>query len=221
MPATLESRGDIALITMDDGKANAISYEMLDAVNAALDDVGDAKAVVLAGRERMFSGGFDLNVMNSGDVDKMTNLVRQGGILAHRLYGFDKPVIAAATGHGIAMGLFTLLSCDTRIGPDAPAKYGMTETAIGMVIPMFAQVLTEDRVPKRFLTNAFIQANVFDSHNAVEAGFLDRLVAPEKVVDTALEVAEMMGAYPNHAYVGNKLQLRKPALDRMAASLGL
>lgn len=221
MPATLESRGDIALITMDDGKANAVSYAMLDALNGALDDAKDAKAIVLAGRERMFSGGFDLSVMNTGDINKMTDLVSKGGVLAHRLYGLDKPLIAAATGHGIAMGLFTLLACDTRIGPDAPAKYGMTETAIGMVIPMFAQVLTEERVPKRFLTNAFIQANVFDSHRAVEAGFLDRLVAPEKVVDTALEVAEMMGAYPNHAYVGNKLQLRKPALDRMAESLGL
>ena len=219
MSITLEQKGDIALITMDDGKANAISHAALDGLNKALDDSADAKAVVIAGRDGMFSGGFDLSVMRSGDMAAAMELVRRGGVLAHRLYGLQKPLIAAATGHGIAMGAFILMSCDTRIGPDGPAKYGMNETQIGMVIPMFAQVLAEERLALRHRTAAFIQATIYDSHGAVEAGYLDKLVAPETIVDAALETATMMAAYPTSAYAGNKVQIRQTALDRMKKSL--
>ena len=60
MPATVEIQNGIALIRMDDGKANAINFEMLAALNNALDQAeAGAKAIVLAGREGRFSGGFD------------------------------------------------------------------------------------------------------------------------------------------------------------------
>ncbi|MEO0466591.1 MAG: crotonase/enoyl-CoA hydratase family protein [Pseudomonadota bacterium] len=219
MTATLETRGDIALITMDDGKANAVSHAMLDSLNEALDEATDAKAVVLAGREKCFSGGFDLSVMNSGDMASAVELVRRGGKLAHRLYGLPRPLVGAATGHGIAMGAFMLLACDTRIGPDAPAKYGMNETAIGMLIPMFAQVLTEERLPRRHRTKSFIQATIYDSAGAVDAGFLDEIVAPEAVVETALGIAQQLGQYPTDTYAGNKMLIREKALKRIEHSL--
>jgi len=219
MAVTLEQKGDVALITMDDGKVNAISHAMLDGLHKALDDSKDAKAVVLAGRAGIFSGGFDLSVLQSGDMLAAMELVRAGGLLTHRIYGLGKPVVAAATGHAIAMGSFLLMSFDSRIGPDGPAKYGMNESAIGMVIPMFAQVLTEERIALRHRTKAFIQATLYDSKGAVEAGYLDRLVAPEQVVEAALEEAAALAVYPTSAYAGNKAQIRQPALDRMKKSL--
>lgn len=221
MLVTLEQKGDVALITMDDGKANAISHDMLDGLNKAIDDSNDARAVVLAGRAGMFSGGFDLSVMKAGDIAAVVDLVRRGGVFAHRLYGLKKPLIAAATGHGIAMGSFMLMASDTRIGPDGPAKYGMNETAIGMVIPMYAQVLAEERIALKHRTAAFIQATIYDSKGAVEAGYLDMLAAPDEVVATALKTAEAMAQYPTDAYAGNKLQLRQTALARMDESLKL
>lgn len=219
MAVTLEHKGDIALITMDDGKANAISHAVLDGLNTALDDAKDARAVVLAGREGVFSGGFDLSVMRSGDMVAAMQLVQRGGVLAHRLYGLSKPLVAAATGHGIAMGAFILMACDTRIGPAAPAKFGMNETAIGMVVPMFAQVLAEERLVLSHRTKAFIQATIYDSEGAREAGYLDALEPPEHLVEAALNEAETLAAYPTSAYAGNKAQIRQTALDRMQKSL--
>ncbi|MEM1229856.1 MAG: crotonase/enoyl-CoA hydratase family protein [Pseudomonadota bacterium] len=221
MTATLTHTGDIAVITMDDGKANAVSYAMIDSLNSALDESEAARAVVLAGRPGVFSGGFDLSVMKAGDMAAVTELVKRGGILAHRLYGLKKPLIAAATGHGIAMGAFMLMASDTRIGPEASAKYGMNETAIGMVIPMFAQVLAEERLSLRHRTGAFIQATIYDSQGAVDAGYLDRLVAQDAVVAKAVEEAEQLAQYPTDAYAGNKLTIRANALARMAQALGL
>ena len=221
MTATLTHAGDVAIITMDDGKANAVSYAMIESLNTALDDSESARAVVLAGRPGVFSGGFDLSVMKAGDMAAVTELVKRGGILAHRLYGLKKPVVAAATGHGIAMGAFMLMASDTRIGPEEPAKYGMNETAIGMVIPMFAQVLAEERLSLRHRTAAFIQATIYDSQGAVDAGYLDQLAPQDAVVEKATAAAEALAQYPTDAYAGNKRTIRAGALARMAESLGL
>ena len=219
MTVGIEQKGDVALITMDDGKANAISHAMIDALNNALDETAKARAVVLAGRPGIFSGGFDLSVMKAGDASAVVDLVRRGGLLAHRLYGLKKPLVAAATGHGVAMGAFMLMASDTRIGPKGASKFGMNETAIGMVIPMFGQVLVEERLCLKQRTAAFIQATIYDSQGAVDAGYLDKLVEPEDVIPVALETAEALAEFPTDAYAGNKQQIRQVALDRMLQSL--
>ena len=61
---TYERRDEIAVLTMDDGKANAINCEMIEEINALLDRAeGEAKALLIMGREGIFCGGFDLRVI--------------------------------------------------------------------------------------------------------------------------------------------------------------
>src|ERR1700761_8341907 len=94
---TLEE--NTALITMDDGKANALSDAMIGELTAALTRAeGEAKAVVLAGRPERFCGGFDLKVMMSSPEAART-LLRTGAALLMRLYGSPLPIVAACTGH--------------------------------------------------------------------------------------------------------------------------
>mgnify|MGYP001352977045 CR=1 FL=1 len=75
MTATYAVDDAVATITLDDGKVNALSPAMQAAINAALDQAetdiaaGTVKAVVIAGNDRVFSGGFDLSVFASGDAD--------------------------------------------------------------------------------------------------------------------------------------------------------
>src|SRR5262245_19434325 len=111
-----ESAANVATITLDDGKVNALSLAMLAELNAALDQAEAAKAaVVLAGWEGRFSGGFDLGVFRGGDPADGIKMLREGFTLSHRLLSFSTPVVAACTGHAIAMGAFLLLSADYRI----------------------------------------------------------------------------------------------------------
>ena len=141
MSATIEITNDIALIRMDDGKANAINFEMVAALNAALDEAeAGAKAIVLAGREGRFSGGFDLNVFASLGGDGVYKLLDAGAELLLRLYGGPLPVVAACTGHAIAMGVFILNACDTRVGTAGAYKIGANEAITGMNLPIFANV---------------------------------------------------------------------------------
>ena len=163
MSATVEITNDIALIRMDDGKANAINFEMIAALNAALDTAeAEAKAIVLAGRDGRFSGGFDLNAFASLGADGVYKLLDAGAELLLRLYGGPLPVVAACTGHAIAMGVFILNACDTRVGASGEYKIGANEAITGMNLPIFAMELARDRLSPQHLTRAMVQGFIYN-----------------------------------------------------------
>ena len=221
LPATVTITNDIALIRMDDGKANAINFEMIAALNAALDTAeAEAKAIVLAGRDGRFSGGFDLNAFASLGADGVYKLLDAGAELLVRLYGGPLPVVAACTGHAIAMGTFILHACDTRVGASGAYKIGANEAITGMNLPIFALELSRDRLSPRHLTRATVQGFIYDPAGAVEAGYLDMLVDLDKVEATAMGIAAQLAMLPGASYAWNKAALRKSTLDRIKASIG-
>ena len=221
MSATIDIQNDIALIRMDDGKANAINFEMVAAVNAALDKAeAEAKAIVLAGREGRFSGGFDLKAFASLGPDGVYKLLDAGAQLLLRLYGGPLPVVAACTGHAIAMGVFILNACDTRVGAGGDYKIGANEAITGMNLPIFAMELARDRLSPQHLTRAMVQGFIYNPEGAVEAGYLDMLTEADKVEAKAMAVAGQLAQLPGKAYAWNKKSIRKGTLDRIRASLG-
>jgi enoyl-CoA hydratase len=221
MSATLNIQDNVALIRMDDGKANVINPAMLEALNGALDEAeAKAKAIVIAGREGRFSGGFDLQALTASGPEAASALLDGGARLLHRLYGGPLPVVGACTGHAIAMGVFILHACDTRIGASGAYKIGANETTNGMVLPIFALELSQDRLNPRHLTKAIIQAFIYDPEGAVEAGYLDMLTSVDQVESQALSVAGLLTQLPGHAYHGNKLAIRGATLARIKASIG-
>ena len=221
MSVSVEMRGDVALIQMDDGKANAINFEMIAALNATLDKAeAGAKAIVLAGREGRFSGGFDLRAFATFGPGDTGRLLDAGASLLLRLYGGPLPTVAACTGHAIAMGVFILHACDTRVGAAGDFKLGANETINNMNLPVFALELSRARLNPQHLTKALVQAFIYDPAGAIEAGYLDRLVAPDQVVEEAVAVAGQLALLPASAYTFNKLAVRKATIDRIQASLG-
>jgi enoyl-CoA hydratase len=221
MSATIEITNDIALIRMDDGKANAINFDMVAALNEALDKAeADAKAIVLAGRDGRFSGGFDLNAFASLGGEGVYKLLDAGAELLLRLYGGPLPVVAACNGHAIAMGVFILNACDTRVGASGDFKIGANEAITGMNLPIFAMELSKDRLNPTHLTRATIQGFIYDPKGAVEAGYLDMLAEPDKVEATAIGIAAQLAILPAGSYAWNKNAMRKGTLDRIRASLG-
>lgn len=220
MSVTIDISENVALITMDDGKANAVSHQLLDALEPALDKAQrDAKAVVLTGRTGVFCGGFDLKVLQGAAPEEVVSLVNRGGRLAHRLYGFPIPVVAAAGGHGIALGALWLLAADTRVGAKGDFKFGLNETAIGMTLPVFGIELARARLDPTQLTAAAIQSKIYGVEGAVQAGFLDQVLAAEELIPAALKAAAQLGSLPGSAYLANKQAFRGEALARIESSL--
>jgi enoyl-CoA hydratase len=215
-----ELNDDVATITFDDGKANALSHAAVDAINGALDRAErEAKAVVLAGRPGRFSAGFDLSVMKGG-IDDVRALVRSGAELSLRLYTFPRPVVLACTGHALAAGAILLMSGDVRIGAQGEFKIGLNEVAIGMPVPHFAIELGRDRLSKRHLTESVQLATIFDPTQALDVGYLDSVVEPDGVIAAAqAQAAQFASTLSTPAFEATRRTLRGPVADSIRAAL--
>jgi enoyl-CoA hydratase len=211
---------NIAVVSLDDGKANVVGHDFLDSVNRALDQAEKdcAGAVILRGREGMFSAGFDLGEFKKGPAAGMA-MVTKGMQLLIRLYGFPLPLVAACTGHAIAMGAFVIMACDTRIGTRGNYKITLPETAIGMELPAMLLELTASRISPQYMTRVAIQSEVFEPDQAVTVGFLDEVVDAQVLDARALAVAEKLAHLPQRHYAANKLFARKKVLEAMAEGL--
>jgi enoyl-CoA hydratase len=208
MTVTTTIEGGVAVVSLDDGKMNAVSHALVDGLHAALDTAAsDAGAVCIVGNAKALSAGFDLGVMQGGDGDAVMRLVGAGGDLRLRLFRHPQPTVVAVTGHALAAGALLVLACDTRIGiAGSSAKIGLNETTIGMALPPFAIELAVARLSKRHLTRAAIQAEIYDHDGAVGAGYLDRVETD--VVAAAMTEAARLAALPAAAYAGTKASLR-------------
>ena len=210
---------DIATITLDDGKANAFSFDMMDAINNAMDEAeAGADVIVITGRDGVMCAGFDLKVMQN-DADKVPEMVGNGGKLLVRIFSSKKPVIIASPGHGIAAGGLLMLAADYRIGVDSESRYGLNESAIGMVLPPFGYDLAVFKINNKYLDRCFAGAELIDPQTAVEASFLDEVVATDKLMDRALEKAAEMQKLDGGAYAGNKKLVRGALTEKMIADL--
>ena len=212
----------IALITLDDGKANALSKSMIadirTAITAAEADT-NCVAAVLAGREGRFSAGFDLSVVQGGDPAAIVDLVADGGELVRHLYGATIPVVAACSGHALAAGALMLLGCDMRVGADGPFKVGLNEVAIGMTLPGWAYTICRERLSNRHLQRSLPTARVTAPSDAVDVGFLDEVVAPDQLIERAVAEASSYTALDSRAYARMIREFRGDALVAMAEQI--
>lgn len=212
-------KNGVAVLHMDDGKANALGHDMIGALSDALDRAEtEANAVVLMGREKRFCAGFDLSVMSSGP-EAVNKLVSSGAHLMTRLYTYKLPIIAACTGHALAAGGLLLLASDYRVGTKGDFKIGLNEVSIGMTTPQFLIDFARDRVPTRLLAQTVIHAQLFSPDQATEAGFLDEAVAADALETTALTVAERLGALPQPAFGNSKKKVNADTVAHINATL--
>ena len=218
-PVSYVLEGSTAIVQMDDGKANALSDVMIDALVAALQRAEkEASAIVLAGRPERFSAGFDMRVMMSSR-EAAIALLRHGVELLLGFYGTSLPVVAACSGHALAGGALLLLTGDLRLGVPGPFKIGLNEVAIGIPVPHLAMEFARDRLSPLELTRATLFAQIYAPEEAVTAGYLDRVVAADELLARAKEEAARLGALSRAAYGATKHLLRKPTIDRIRVAL--
>jgi enoyl-CoA hydratase len=211
----------VATITLDDGKVNVLGPVMQSDINEALDraEKDSAKAVVIAGNQRVFSGGFDLAVFQSGDAKAALGMLAGGFELSKRSLTFPVPVIMAATGPAIAMGSFLLLSGDHRVG-QPKSRCQAIEVAIGMTIPISAIEIMRQRLTPAAFQRACSMAAKFAADEALAGGWLDEIVEADRVLARAQEVATQAAATLHAgAHLATKLKARESALNAIQAGI--
>ena len=211
----------IATLTLHNGKVNAVSPDVIAAFNAALDQAeADQAIVIITGQPGILSGGYDLKVMTSSPQNAI-DLVAAGSTLARRMLSHPYPIIVACPGHAVAKGAFILLSADYRVGVDGPFRIGLNEVQIGMTMHHVGIELARDRLRKSYFNRSVINAEMFEPQEALQAGFLDAVVAPEELMSTARAMAEQMKKLNMTAHANTKLKVRKAFLETFDAAIEL
>ena len=218
-PVTYHLENTLAVIQIDDGKANALSRSVIDALIAALARAEqEASAVVLAGRAERFCAGFDLRVLTSSRA-AATELLLAGSDLLIKLYRAAIPLVIACTGHALAGGALIVLTGDYRVGAAGQFKIGLNEAAIGMPVPVLAMELARDRLLPTELAHATLQAKIYNPEQAVSAGYLDVVVPADQTLSRAKQEATRLGALSRNAFCATKARLRDRTIDYIVARM--
>lgn len=188
--------GALATLTFNrPDKRNALSFELLDEFMAALDEVerGPAQVLIIAGAGKAFCAGLDLDELKSLLGKTHDQNVQDSARMAQifrRLYDFPKPTIAAVNGAAIAGGTGIATMCDFTLAvPEA--KFGYTEVRIGFVPAIVSSVLVW-QVGHKIARDLLMTGRPFDAAEAYRFGLVNEVVAPERLMDRARELAAQL-----------------------------
>jgi enoyl-CoA hydratase len=220
-PMAVEIRdvGAQRILQLRHGKANALDVELFEELTAALEKaVADGcRALVLTGTGSIFSAGVDLRRLLREDEAYLHRFVPMIGEGLRRLFAFPRPVVAALNGHAVAGGCILACACDRRIAAAGDATVGVPELRVGVPYPSAALEILRFVVGDRGLEKVVYAAGTSGLETARDLGLVDEIVPPESLLDRAVAVAERLAGVAPETFALTKRQIRRPALDRLAA----
>jgi enoyl-CoA hydratase len=212
MMLDLEERGGITIVRLAHGKVNALDVELLEAITKTFGGLGDRRPVVLTGSGRSFSAGVDLKRITDGGLDYVKAFRPALSAAIRAVFYHPAPVVAAVNGHAIAGGCVLAAACDIRLM--SGGTIGLSELKVGVPFPgVPLEVMRHALGPAtpRFVLGAAL----LPPPEALAAGLIDRVVAPEALLDEALAEAERLAAISPDVYEFTKRQLQGPARERI------
>ena len=207
----------IARITLDDGKANAMSTAWFGELGAALDraQADGAGALIVRGRPGFFSGGLDLKLLPTLPPAGLRELSETFARLFLRIHAFPIPTVACVTGHAVAGGAVLAFSCDARFATQGPYRIQMNEVAIGIPIPSWMTFIAQSAIPPTAHAEVLLHARAFAPAEALARGIVDGLGAtPEETERLASERARGLLALNAAAYAESKRRMREAGVAR-------
>ncbi len=210
--------GDIAVLRMAHGKANALDVELCQALAKAFDDQrsSSVRAIILTGTGTIFSAGVDLvRIAAEGET-----YVRRFLPALHQMFEAafycPKPVVATVNGHAIAGGCVLACCADARIMARGQGRMGITEILVGVPFPALAFEVMRFAANPQYLPEMTLTGATYLSDEARTRGLVDEIVEPAELADRALAVAKTLAMLPAATFAATKEQMRQPVVDHMA-----
>ena len=213
---TREDRGDVAVLHLEHGKANALSPELLRALATEVEDLPrSAEALVLTGSGKMFSAGLDLPVLMEAGPGYTYDLMDALNEALEMMIDLPIPAVAAINGHAIAGGFILAAACDVRLMATGGGKVGLTELLVGVPFPPLALEIVRTAVGDVCARRMVLRGELFAATEAEDLGLVDELAAPATLMDRATELASRLGDLPKPAFQITKRQLLAPLRMRL------
>jgi enoyl-CoA hydratase len=219
----LTRRGDVAVLRMTHGKANALDLELCEALTAQLGASArsGARALVIAGQGKMFSAGVDLVRVVEGGAAYVRECLPSVNRLFEALFTFPMPVVAAVNGHAIAGGCVMACAADYRVMAREPGRIGIPELLVGVPFPVVPLEIMRFAVPPPHLQAMAYRGVTLTADAALQDGIVDLVVEPDGLLDEAVAVAESLAVISSAAFALTKRQLREPAMQRIRAGAAI
>lgn len=212
---SIETRDEIAILTLNRPKANAFSPDLVAELSEALAGQGKARGVVLAsGLSGMFSAGWDLPLLVGRDREGMEQFVAAFCDLVRQIFVFGPPIVAALPGHAIAGGLIAAMAADERIAADGKGKFGLSEIILGVSVPACLMEPFRHVVGARHTERLAATGENVAVDRALAIGLVDQVVAAGELLDLAVERARLLAGLSGVAYAAIKLRCRAAAIAR-------
>lgn len=226
---SVERLGGLAVVTLDAPPGNALTPALLGALEAAVAacERADVRAVLLRSALTVFSVGGDLatvaGLFDAGDREGFAAYLRRINAVYDRLEALPKPVVCAIGGHALGGGLELALACDVRLAGDAEGvRIGLPEATLGL-LPAGGGVTRLARVVGRARAfDLMVPGRALSPREALAAGVVHRLHAPDRLAEESLAEATRLAAGPTGAYAAVKRCLRGEAgeVEAMLALFG-
>ena len=217
----LETQDGISVLRMEHGKANAQDTEFCTAISERMTEIEGlpSRAVVITGHGRFFSGGVDLKRVVAGGVDYLRDFVPALVRCFESVFFHPKPVVIAVNGHAIAGGCILACCGDRRLmSDDERAGIGVPELYVGVPFPAAALEILRYACSPRHLQMLVGSGRSLRPEEALEAGLVDALAAPDALESEALEVARTLASVRPEVFAVTKRQLRAPVRERIRAN---
>ena len=208
----IETSGDVAVLPMRAGKANAIGAAFLDRLSAQLDAVetSGAAALVLTGEGRAFSAGLDLPEISALDPSGLERFIRRFSEVMLRVFTFPVPVVAAINGHAIAGGCVLAMQADVRLAAAGDYHIGLNEVQIGLGLPAVVLETLRCQVSPQSLGPVALEGRLLQPDEARALGLVEAVLPPAVLLEQARGRAAELGALPRPAFRDVKRALRQP-----------
>ena len=209
----------VVVVRLAHGKVNALDLELNEAITQTFRDLQDGpqRAVVLTGAGPALSAGVDLWRIIDGGADYVQRYIPSLVAAFTAVLEIDVPVVAAVNGHAIAGGCVLVNCCDHRVMAEGRAGIGIPELLVGCPFPPSALEIMRGAVGTSELRRAVLSGRIHRPAEALERGFVDEVVDPDRLMDRAVaEARRLATAIPGDTYRMTKRQLRRDVADRIA-----
>jgi enoyl-CoA hydratase/carnithine racemase len=215
--------GPILRLTLNNPPANALSLEVMQTLQAALDAAAEdasIRVIVIGASGKLFSGGHDLKQMTAhrSGADLGAGYFERTFAICSRLMQtiveHPKPVIAEVDGIATAAGCQLVASCDLAIASDR-SLFGVNGIDVGLFCSTPAVALTRSIAPKRAM-EMLLTGEMIDAGAALEFGLINRVVPQEQLTETVNAMAATIAAKSPLAVKLGKKAVREQAGQNLA-----
>jgi enoyl-CoA hydratase len=213
----LDEHADALILRVARPPVNAIDLGVVQALAATVERIAafpPTRPLVVTGVGTCFSAGLDLKVVPRYRREEQREMLGLVNRLVGALYGMPRPTVAAVNGHALAAGLVLALACDYRVSTSATCKFGLPEINAGVPYPAAPMRVVQDELPPSTARVLVLTGRILAPAEALALGVVDEVVAPERVVPRAIEMAATLAAFP--AYGRIKDQFRANGIAAIA-----